>query len=139
MEKALHLQAMVLSYFSFSYFDVCCKGNTAVHKQFRRFLDCTDDNFLAEVVDEMTRTGYFLELFLIKKEELVRGVKARGCTNCDMVEFRIVPAFRNSRPLRPVGKSGAREEKLVMEENQIKKHLNELLVHKSVGILQKCY
>lgn len=63
----------------------------------------------------MIRTGYFLELLLTEKEELVRDVKAGGCSDHEMVEFRIVPAFKNSRRLRPVRKSQAREEKLFME------------------------
>ena len=50
--------------------DVCQRGNRAGYKQSRRFLKCTDVNFLAKflVVEELMRGGTLLDLRLKNKE-----------------------------------------------------------------------
>ena len=54
--------------------DICWRDNTAGHKQSRRFLECVDDNFLLQVIEEPRRRGAMLDLVLTK-EELVGNVK----------------------------------------------------------------
>lgn len=53
----------------------CWRNNTEGHKQSRRYLECTEDNFLAQVTEKPTRKGALLDLVLTNKEGLVRDVK----------------------------------------------------------------
>ncbi|PKU30113.1 glycerol kinase [Limosa lapponica baueri] len=71
--------------------------NTAVHKQSRRFLECVDDNFLLQVIEEPTRRGAMLVLDLTNKEGVVGNMKVKGSIGCSdrkMVEFKILKAVR---------------------------------------------
>ena len=56
----------------------CWIRNTATHAQSRRFLQCVEDYFLTQVVEELMRRGVLLVLVLTKRERLVRYVKAGG-------------------------------------------------------------
>lgn len=50
-----------------------------------------DDNLLAQVIEKPTKKGVLLDLILMNKEELDRGVKvggSLGCSNCEIVELR---------------------------------------------------
>lgn len=38
----------------FNHPNICQKDDTAVHEHSKRFLECTDDNFLLQVVQEPT-------------------------------------------------------------------------------------
>ncbi|GAB0205489.1 hypothetical protein GRJ2_003014500 [Grus japonensis] len=81
----------------FKHPDICWRGNTAGHKQSRRFLECIDDKFVLEVIEESTRRGAMLDLLLTNKEGLVGDVKLKGSLGCSdhkMVEFRILRATR---------------------------------------------
>jgi len=82
----------------FSHPDICWRDNTAGHKQCRRFLECID-NFLLHVREEPTRRGAVLDLVLTNKEGLVGDVKLKGslgCSDCEMVEFKILRAVRRA-------------------------------------------
>ena len=62
------------------------------HEQSKRFLQCVEDNFLTQVVEEPTRQGVFLDLVLTNMDGLVRDVKVGGsvgCSNHEMVEFKM--------------------------------------------------
>ena len=77
--------------------DICWRDNTAVHRQSRRFLECIDENFLLQVIEEPTRRGVMLDLVLTNDEGLVGSVKLKGnlgCSDHEMVEFKIVRAVR---------------------------------------------
>ncbi|GAB0203429.1 hypothetical protein GRJ2_002808500 [Grus japonensis] len=77
--------------------DICWRDNTAGHKQSRRFLECIDDNFLLQVIEEPMRRGAMLDLALTNKEGLVGNVKLKdslGCSDHEMVEFKILRAAR---------------------------------------------
>ncbi|GAB0204721.1 hypothetical protein GRJ2_002937700 [Grus japonensis] len=81
----------------FSHPDICWRDSTAGHKQSRRFLEYVDDNFLLQVIEEPTRRGAMLDLVLTNKEGLVGNVKLKGslgCSDHDMVEFKILRAAR---------------------------------------------
>lgn len=58
----------------FSYFDICWTDDAAGHKQFRRFLACTEAltqvSFLTQVTEELMRGGVRLDLMLTNSEEL---------------------------------------------------------------------
>lgn len=49
-------------------------------------MECIDDNFLAQVVTELTRRGSTLDLLLTDKEELHGDVKAGGITGYSIRE-----------------------------------------------------
>ncbi|PKU30996.1 hypothetical protein llap_18699 [Limosa lapponica baueri] len=70
LKVASQSQALVLMG-DFNHPDICWEGYTARHVQSRRFLQCTNDNFLTQVVEEPTRRSVLLDLVLTKKEELV--------------------------------------------------------------------
>ncbi|GAB0209762.1 hypothetical protein GRJ2_003441900 [Grus japonensis] len=91
-------QALVLMG-DFNHPNICWRGNTAGHKQSRKFLECTDDNFLLQVTEEPTRRDAMLDLVLTNKEGLVGDVKLKGslgCSDHEMVEFRILRAARRT-------------------------------------------
>ncbi|GAB0176597.1 hypothetical protein GRJ2_000124900 [Grus japonensis] len=84
----------------FNHPNICWRDNTAGHKQSRRFLECVDDNFLLQVIEEPTRRGAMLDLVLTNKERLVGNVKLKGslgCSDHEMVEFKILRAARKAR------------------------------------------
>ncbi|GAB0187084.1 alpha-actinin-2 [Grus japonensis] len=91
-------QALVLMG-DFSHPNICWRDNTAGHKQSRRFLECIDDNFLLQVIQEPTRRGAMLDLVLINKEGLVGNAKLKGslvCSDHEMVQFGILRAARRA-------------------------------------------
>ncbi|GAB0209793.1 hypothetical protein GRJ2_003445000 [Grus japonensis] len=91
-------QALVLMG-DFNHPDICWRGNTAGHKQSRKFLECTDDNFLLQVTEEPTRRDAMLDLVLTNKEGLVGDVKLKGslgCSDHEMVELNILRAARGT-------------------------------------------
>ncbi|GAB0207232.1 hypothetical protein GRJ2_003188800 [Grus japonensis] len=91
-------QALVLMG-DFNHPDICWRDNTAERKQSRRFLECMDDNFLLQVIEEPTRRGAMLDLVLTNKEGLVGDVKLKGslgCSDHEMVELKILRAARRA-------------------------------------------
>ena len=76
----------------FSHSDICWKDHTASCKRSRRLLECTDDNFLVQVLDRPTRDEALLDLLLTNAEEIIKGVKVGGSLGCSdhaRVEFVI--------------------------------------------------
>ncbi|XP_073188209.1 uncharacterized protein [Lepidochelys kempii] len=77
----------------FNFPDICWESNTAVHRQSRKFLESVGDNFLAQVLEEPTRGGAFLDLLLTNRVELVGEAKVDGNlggSDHELVEFRIL-------------------------------------------------
>lgn len=66
----------------FNHHNVCWKDNTAGHRQFKRFLECTNNNFLTQAIDKSIRRGALLDLLLPNKEELAGDMKIRGSLDC---------------------------------------------------------
>lgn len=48
----------------------------ASYTQFKLFLQCLEDNFLMQMIEELTRRGVLLDLILTNKKGLVGEVKA---------------------------------------------------------------
>ncbi|PKU45481.1 glycerol kinase [Limosa lapponica baueri] len=95
---ASHSQALVLMG-DFNHPDICWRDNTAGHKQSRRFLECINEHFFLQVVEEPTRRGAMLDLVLTKKQGLEWNVKLKGslgCSDHEMVEFKILRAVRRA-------------------------------------------
>ncbi|PKU32701.1 hypothetical protein llap_16995 [Limosa lapponica baueri] len=64
------------------------------------FLECIDDSFLLQVIEEPMSGGAILDLVLTNKEGLVGNVKLKGslgCSDREMVEFKILPLLRAVR------------------------------------------
>ena len=75
----------------FNHSGICWTDNIAGHKQYRRFLECIDESFLLQVIEEPMRRGTMLDLVLTNEEELVGNVKLKGSLSCSdhkMVELR---------------------------------------------------
>ncbi|XP_010214129.1 PREDICTED: carbonic anhydrase-related protein-like [Tinamus guttatus] len=51
------------------------KGKTTGHRQSRKVQGCIDDNFVTHMIEELMRGDTLLDLLLIHKEGLVRGLK----------------------------------------------------------------
>ncbi|GAB0209576.1 hypothetical protein GRJ2_003423300 [Grus japonensis] len=81
MEAASRSQALVLMG-DFNHPDICWRDNAAERKQSRKFLECVDDNFLLQVIEEPMRRGAMLDLVLTNKEGLVGDVKLKGSLSC---------------------------------------------------------
>ncbi|PKU48494.1 rna-directed dna polymerase from mobile element jockey-like [Limosa lapponica baueri] len=85
---------------NFSHPDICWRDNTAGCKKSKKFLECIDDNFLLQMVEEPMRNGAMLDLVLTNREGLVGNVKLKcsfGCRDHEMVEFKILRAARRVR------------------------------------------
>ena len=91
---ALLSQALVFMW-DFNHPYICWRKNTARHKQSRRFLECINDNFVLQVIEEPTKRDALLDLMLTNKEMIIGDVKIKGsfaCSDHEMVEFRILRA-----------------------------------------------
>lgn len=65
----------------------------AEHEQSPRFLECVNDNFLIQVIEEPTRDGAMLDLLLTHGEQLMGNVVLQGSFGCcdhEMVEFEFL-------------------------------------------------
>jgi len=94
--EASHSKALVLMG-DFNHPDICWRDNTAGQRQARRLLECVEDNFLLQVIEEPTRRGEMLDLVLTNKEGLTGNVKVKGslgCSDHEMVKFKILRAAR---------------------------------------------
>ncbi|GAB0183467.1 hypothetical protein GRJ2_000812000 [Grus japonensis] len=95
---ASHSQALVLMG-DFNHPNICWKDNAAERKQSRKFLECVDDSFFRQVMEEPTKRVTVLDLVLTNKEGLVGDVKLKGslgCSDLKMVELRILRAARRA-------------------------------------------
>ncbi|PKU44704.1 glycerol kinase [Limosa lapponica baueri] len=104
LQVASQLQALVLvvlgSWF-LNHPDICWKVYTDRNTQSRRFLQCVDDNFLTQLVEEPMRREALLDLVLTNKEGPVEDSKVEGnlgCSDHGKIEFRIVGSiYKTSR------------------------------------------
>lgn len=83
------------------------------------FLECAEDSFLMQVIDELTRGDTLLELLLTNKEELAEGIKVEGSpgySDYEMLEFKT---------LREMGKTNKWSHNLTLQESRF------LLLHRS--------
>jgi len=66
-------------------------------EKYAAYLECVDDNFLLQAIEEPMRRGVTLDLALTNREGLVGNVKLKGslgCSDHEMVEFKILRAVR---------------------------------------------
>ena len=72
--------------------DICWKDNTGNHRSWGS-VDCIDENFLTQVMDDLMRGGTLLDRITRKKVEVVEEEKVGGnlgCCDHEMVEFVIL-------------------------------------------------
>ncbi|KAJ7424658.1 rna-directed dna polymerase from mobile element jockey-like [Pitangus sulphuratus] len=77
--------------------DVYWELNTVEKRQSRRFLECIEDNFLLQLVNEPTRAGAPLYLLFTNREGLVGDVMAGGGlghSDHEMTEFSTLSEVR---------------------------------------------
>ena len=75
----------------FNHSDICWISNTARNTRSSWFLKCTDNNFLMQVVEELTRGDGLLDLVFTQKEGQVWDVEvwgSLGCSDHEMVDFK---------------------------------------------------
>ena len=76
----------------FNYSVIFWESNTVSCKQPRRLLESTEDSFLVQVLDRLTRGEVLLDLVLANAEEIIQAVKiidTLGCSNHILAEFMI--------------------------------------------------
>ena len=83
----------------FAHSGICCKRSTTKHTQPRRFLQCVEDNFLTQVVEESTMRVVLLDLVLSALVGSVRGAHLR---------FAFSRCFFSKKTLLSKGKHGCR-------------------------------
>ncbi|GAB0206702.1 hypothetical protein GRJ2_003135800 [Grus japonensis] len=129
MEAASRSQVLVLMG-DFNHPDICWRDNTAGYKQSRKFLECVDDNFLLQVIEEPTRRGAMLDLVLTNKEGLDKE-KAEVLNDF----FASVFTGKCSSHTAQVTESRDWEnaEPPTVGEDQVREYLRNLKVHKSMG------
>ncbi|PKU43893.1 dtw domain-containing protein 2 [Limosa lapponica baueri] len=96
---AAHVHKSWSSLGDFNHPNIWWRDNAAGHKQSRRFLECTDNNFLLQVMEQPTRRGAMLDLVLTNREGLVGNAKLQGslgCSDREMMEFKILRAVRRA-------------------------------------------
>lgn len=74
IQKASCLKALILLG-GFNHPDTYWKSNTANCKQSRRLLECIEDSFLTEVIENPSKGDTLLDLLLTNAEKLTRGIK----------------------------------------------------------------
>ena len=77
LEVASQFRTLVLMR-DFNHPVICWVSNMARHARCRHFLQCVEDNFLMQVVEEPTRWGVLLDLVLSKKVSGILGCIKRS-------------------------------------------------------------
>jgi len=84
---------MMVNYFKkgeFNHSNICWRSSTVSCRQSRRLLECTEDNFMSQVIDGPTRGDGILDLLLTNANELIGDIRIGSCLGCSdhaMVEF----------------------------------------------------
>ncbi|GAB0186388.1 hypothetical protein GRJ2_001104100 [Grus japonensis] len=89
LQEASRSQALVLLG-NFNHFDICWK---VARRATRRLLECIEDNFLSQVIDNPTRGDAILDLLVTNASELISDVKIGGSLGCSdhlLVEFAVL-------------------------------------------------
>jgi len=103
LQEASRSQSLVLLA-DFNHPDTCWKSNVVSSRQPRRFLECTEDHFLSEIIDTPAQGDAIPDLMLTSASELLGDVKTGGSLGCsdhalvrDMGKARTVVRTLNFR------------------------------------------
>ncbi|XP_009324448.1 PREDICTED: DENN domain-containing protein 1B [Pygoscelis adeliae] len=75
-----------------------------MHNQSRRFLECIEDIFLKQVINELIRGHALLDLLLTNEEELVEKVKVKGSIGCNDFPWKTDLEGKGARERRSIFK-----------------------------------
>jgi len=92
LQEASHSQALVLLG-DFNHPNICWKSSTASCRQSRIFLECIEDKFLSQVIDNPSRDDVIQDLLDINASERFDDVKTGGSLGCSdhaLVEFTVL-------------------------------------------------
>ncbi|KAK4806761.1 hypothetical protein QYF61_005557 [Mycteria americana] len=101
LQEASCLQALVLLG-DFNHPNICRKSSKASCRQSRRLLECTEDNFLTQVIDTPTQGDAILDLMVTNASELISDVKiggSLGCSDHAFVEFTVLRDMGQARSI----------------------------------------
>jgi len=76
--------------------DIFWKSSMASCRQYRRLLECIEDNILSQVIDGPTKGDAILDLLVTKASELIADVKNGGRLNCSdhsLVKFIVLTSM----------------------------------------------
>lgn len=68
---------------SFNNPSIFCENYALGHKQHRRFLECSDDNFWTQLIGDLVKGETLLDMVPINKEKLVRNMKSGDSFDCN--------------------------------------------------------
>jgi len=92
LQEASCSQALdLLGYFNHP--SLCWKSNTASYRQSRRLLECTEDNFLSQIIHSLNRGDAMLDMLVINTSELADDDKTGGSLGYNdhaLVEFKVL-------------------------------------------------
>jgi len=77
----------------FNHPDTGWKSSTGSYRQSRRLLECTEDNFLGQVIDSPTKGDAVLDLLVTKARKLITDIKiggSLGCSDHALLEFAVL-------------------------------------------------
>lgn len=92
-EEDKHSQALAFMR-DFTHPDIWWNDNTAGHKQSRRLLICIDGNVPTQMMKNLMRRDGLLDLTFTDKVQPVRDMRADGCSNHEIVKFRITSNWK---------------------------------------------
>lgn len=81
----------------FNLLGICWKYSTAEKKQSKRLLECMEENFLVQLVNELSRGGASLDLLFTNSEGLMGEVMVRGhlrLSDHETTEFSVLAEVR---------------------------------------------
>lgn len=77
----------------FNHPDACWKSSKSGYKQYRRLLECIQNNFLVQALDKASRGLALLDLVLTSVEDLIKVVKTGGSLGC--IDHTLVDFMKN--------------------------------------------
>ena len=80
----------------FNFPDICWKYNKAEREQSQRLLECVGENFLTQLVRELTREGALLDLLFVNRGQVddVEVGGRLGHSDHEIIEFSILREAR---------------------------------------------
>jgi len=128
LQEASHSQSLILLG-DFNQPNICWKCSMASSRQSRRFLECSEDNFLSQVIDIRTQGNEILDLMLTSASELIGDVKTGGSLGCSDYALVELAVLRDTGKARSIVRTLNFRKTTSFSSRRLKKsytpHLNE--------------